>query len=89
MVDILLKSELFDGTEPTINLETVVVAKGHWHSQLKLHWKLMHFLHLVAHFHSIQESLEAVVVAMKHHLYTCEMIDDTILLCTKTIGNKV
>jgi hypothetical protein len=48
----------------------------------------MHFLHLVAHFHS-QESLEAVVVAMKHHLYTCEMIDDTILLCTKTIGNKV
>jgi FAD/FMN-containing dehydrogenase len=40
------------------------------------------------HFHSIQESLEAVVVAMKHHLYTCEMIDDTILDCTKTIGNK-
>jgi hypothetical protein len=24
----------------------------------------------------IQGSLEAVVVAMKHHLYTCEMIDD-------------
>jgi hypothetical protein len=24
---------------------------------------------VVAHFHSIQESLEAVVVAMKHHLY--------------------
>jgi hypothetical protein len=44
---------------------------------------------MVAHFHSIQESLEAVVVAMKHHLYTCEMIDDTILDCTKTIGNKV
>jgi hypothetical protein len=42
---------------------------------------------VVAHFHSIQESLEAVVVAMKHH-YTCEMIDDTILDCTKTIGNK-
>jgi hypothetical protein len=42
---------------------------------------------VVAHFHSIQESLEAVVVAMKHHLYF-EMIDDTILDCTKTIGNK-
>jgi hypothetical protein len=40
---------------------------------------------VVAHFHSIQESLEAVVVAMKHHLYTCEMIDDTI---DCTIGNK-
>jgi hypothetical protein len=31
-----------------------------------------------------QESLEAVVTAMKHHLYTCEMMDDTILNCTKT-----
>ena len=38
---------------------------------------------IVAHFHSIQESLEAVIVAMKHHLYTCEMMDDTILDCTK------
>jgi FAD/FMN-containing dehydrogenase len=39
---------------------------------------------VVAHFHTIQESLEAVVTAMKHHLYTCEMMDDTILDCTKT-----
>jgi hypothetical protein len=34
---------------------------------------------VVTHFNSIQESLEAVMIAMKHHLYTCEMIDDTIL----------
>jgi FAD/FMN-containing dehydrogenase len=39
---------------------------------------------VVTHFNSIQESLEAVMIAMKHHLYTCEMIDDTILDCTKT-----
>jgi hypothetical protein len=38
---------------------------------------------VVAHFHTIQESLEAVT-RMKHHLYTCEMMDDTILNCTKT-----
>jgi hypothetical protein len=44
---------------------------------------------VVTHFTSIQESLEAVMIAMKHHLYTCEMIDDTILDCTKTIRNKV
>jgi spore germination protein YaaH len=43
---------------------------------------------VVAHFYSIQESLEAVVTAMKHHLYTCEMMDDTILNCTKITGNK-
>ncbi len=24
------------------------------------------------------------MIAMKHHLYTCEMMDDTILNCTKT-----
>jgi hypothetical protein len=52
-----------------------------------MHFHLKNIM-VVAHFHSIQESLEAVVVAMKHHLYTCEMIDDTILDCTKTIGNK-
>jgi hypothetical protein len=44
---------------------------------------------VVTHFNSIQESLEAVMIAMKHHLYTCEMIDDTILDCTKTNKNKV
>ena len=38
---------------------------------------------IAVHFKSIQESLEAVVVAMKHHLYTCELMDKTILDCTK------
>jgi hypothetical protein len=40
------------------------------------------------HIFIVFRKVEAVVVAMKHHLYTCEMIDDTILDCTKTIGNK-
>jgi FAD/FMN-containing dehydrogenase len=86
MVDILLKSELFDGTEPTINLgkllcgsegtlafTTEVTLKVDALPPSKTSWWW--------HFHSIQESLEAVVA--KHHLYTCEMIDDTILDCTK------
>ena len=38
---------------------------------------------VAAHFTSIQESLEAVVVAMKQNLYTCELMDKTILDCTK------
>jgi hypothetical protein len=50
----------------------------------KFHFHLKH--HGGGSFHSIQESLE-VVVAMKHHLYTCEMIDDTIL-DLKNIGTK-
>ncbi len=38
---------------------------------------------VAVHFDSIQESLEATVVAMKHNLYTCELMDKTILDCTK------
>ena len=39
---------------------------------------------VAAHFTSIQESLEAVLVAMKHNLYMCELMDKTILDCTKS-----
>jgi hypothetical protein len=42
---------------------------------------------VVAHFHSIQESLEGCGGYEASFIY-CEMIDDTILDCTKTIGNK-
>ncbi len=38
---------------------------------------------VAAHFNSIQESLEAVLIAMKHNLYMCELMDKTILDCTK------
>lgn len=38
---------------------------------------------VAAHFNSVQESLEATVVAMKHNLYACELLDKTILDCTK------
>src|SRR5690606_28193871 len=38
---------------------------------------------VVAHFTSVQKSLEATLVAMKHNLYSCELLDKTILDCTK------
>ncbi len=38
---------------------------------------------IAVHFNSIQESLEAVIVAMNHNLYMCELMDKTILDCTK------
>ncbi len=37
---------------------------------------------LAVHFESIQNAMEAVVPCMEHHLYTCELIDKTILDCT-------
>lgn len=41
-----------------------------------------HSAMVVAHFHSIQDCLEAVSLTMQHDLQTCEMLDKTILDCT-------
>jgi FAD/FMN-containing dehydrogenase/Fe-S oxidoreductase len=88
-VDLLLKSELFSGTEPTINLGKLLCgSEGTLAFTTEVILKVddlppANNIMVVGHFHTIQESLEAVVVAMKHHLYTCEMMDDTILDCTK------
>lgn len=89
-VDILLKSDLFSGNEPTINVGKLLCgSEGTLAFTTEVTLKVdvlppTNNVMVVAHFHTIQESLEAVVTAMKHHLYTCEMMDDTILNCTKT-----
>ena len=88
-VDLLLKSELFSGTEPTINLGKLLCgSEGTLAFTTEITLKVDNLppannVMVVAHFHTVKESLEAVVVAMKHHLYTCEMMDDIILDCTK------
>ena len=88
-VDILLQSDLFSGNEPTINLGKLLCgSEGTLAFTTEITLKVddlppAHNIMVVAHYHSIQESLESVLVAMKHHLYTCEMMDDTILDCTK------
>lgn len=38
---------------------------------------------VAAHFHTIEDALRAVTTCMDHHLYMCEMMDKTILDCTK------
>ncbi|KVV15487.1 FAD-binding and (Fe-S)-binding domain-containing protein [Flavobacterium sp. TAB 87] len=89
-VDLLLKSDLFGGTEPTINIGKLLCgSEGTLAFTTEVTLKVddlqpPHNIMVVAHYNSIQESLESVVIAMKHHLYTCEMIDDIILECTKT-----
>ena len=89
-VDILLKSDLFGGNEPTINVGKLLCgSEGTLAFTTEVTLKVddlppTNNVMVVAHFYTIQESLEAVVTAMKHHLYTCEMMDDTILNCTKT-----
>ncbi len=88
-VDILLKSDLFSGHEPTINLGKLLCgSEGTLAFTTEITLKVddlppTNNIMVVAHYHTIQESLESVLVAMKHHLFTCEMMDDTILDCTK------
>ena len=38
---------------------------------------------IAAHFHTIEDCMNAVSPVMEHRLYTCEMMDKTILECTK------
>lgn len=38
---------------------------------------------VAAHFRSIEDCMKAVTISMQHNLYACEMMDDTILDCTK------
>ena len=88
-VDEFLTSDLFSGTEPTIN-----VAKFLSGSEGTLAFSTSITLQLddvppaesimvCSHFKSINESLIATVAAMKHNLYNCELMDKTILDCTK------
>jgi hypothetical protein len=79
-VDILLQSDLFGGSQP-INVGKLLVEARHACIYNRGYLALddlppTNNVMVVTHFNSIQESLEAVMIAMKHHLYTCEMIDD-------------
>jgi hypothetical protein len=89
-VDEFLTSDLFGGIQPTIN-----VAKFLSGSEGTLAFSTSITLQLDAlppkesimvcsHFTSINESLLATVSAMKHNLYNCELMDKTILDCTKS-----
>lgn len=42
-----------------------------------------HSIMVAAHFDTIEQCLQSVEMVMQHHLYTCEMMDKTILDCTK------
>jgi len=89
-VDSLLKFELFGGNEKHINLAKILCGSEGtlaMTTEITLQLDLIapkHSVMLGVHFNSVQESLEAVVIAMKHPLYTCELMDKIILDCTKS-----
>ena len=88
-IDALLSSNLFGGIASEINLcELLSGSEGTLAFTTEITIKLDDLpptenVLVAAHFDSIHQSMEAVVVAMKHNLYMCELMDKTILDCTK------
>lgn len=69
-------SKLLCGSEGTLAFTTAITLKL---DKLPPPKSVM----IAAHFKSVNQSLLAVVHAMKHNLYMCELMDKTILDCTK------
>lgn len=94
-IDALLDNEVFADNEKPINLASLLCgSEGTLAFTTDITLSLdplppTHSLIVAAHFHSIQESLEAVVSAMNHNLYTCELMDKTILDCTKNNREQI
>jgi len=88
-VDQLLKFEAFGGTEEEVNVAALLTGSEGtlaFFTEIELQLDKLppeHSCMVAAHFSSIEESMKAVVVVMKYGLYTCELMDKTILDCTK------
>lgn len=85
----LLDFERFGGSHKTINLAKLLCgSEGTLALTSEISLNVLpvppeNIQMILAHFHSIPDCLRAVKEVMKHDLYLCEMIDKTILDCTK------
>lgn len=88
-VDELLQFQRFGGSSASINLAKILAgSEGTLFFSTAITLQLdsvqpKHSVLVASHFKSVQESLKATVVAMKHDLYACELMDKVILDCTK------
>lgn len=88
-IDELLKSNVFSGVEQPFNMcKLLSGSEGTLAFSTEITLQLdvlppVESIMVTAHFDSIEKCLQAVALTMEHHLYTCEMMDKTILDCTK------
>ncbi|GAA4231412.1 FAD-binding and (Fe-S)-binding domain-containing protein [Postechiella marina] len=88
-VDELIKNEVFANTLSKFNMcKLLSGSEGTLAFSTQITLKLdklppQESIMIAAHFSSISNCLSAVAPVMKHNLYTCEMMDKTILDCTK------
>ncbi len=88
-IDELIKSNVFSDTSEPFNMcKLLSGSEGTLAFTTQITLKLdklppTQAILVAAHFNSIENCLKAVIPVMKHNLYTCEMMDKTILDCTK------
>lgn len=88
-IDELIKSEVFTQNGNKFNLcKLLCGSEGTLAFTTKITLRLDDLpptktVMIAAHFDSIESCLKAVVPAMRHDLFTCEMMDKVILDCTK------
>ena len=88
-IDELIKSEVLSETSASFNMcKLLSGSEGTLAFTTQITLKLdtlppQEAIMVAAHFDSIEKCLKAVAPVMKHNLYTCEMMDKTILDCTK------
>ena len=88
-VDEFLISDLFGGNSQTVNpAQFLSGSEGTLVFSTAITIQLddlppTHSIMVAPHFESVNESLKATVIAMKHNLFTCELMDKVVLDCTK------
>jgi FAD/FMN-containing dehydrogenase/Fe-S oxidoreductase len=88
-IDELIKSEVFTKNGNKFNLCKILCgSEGTLLFTTKIKLQLddlppAETVMIAAHFDSIENCMKAVVPAMRHDLFTCEMMDKVILDCTK------
>jgi FAD/FMN-containing dehydrogenase/Fe-S oxidoreductase len=88
-VDVLLETDIFTKEKPTFNFCSLMAGSEGtlaFMTEIKLNCVPLppkHKILLCAHFESVQESLEAVLIAMKYQPTAVELMDKIIMDCTK------
>jgi len=88
-VDSLIDTEIFNETEKQINIASLLCgSEGTLAFTTEITLQLddlapQQTAMVVAQYENLENCLNDVLIAMKHDLYTCEIIDDVILNCTK------
>ena len=88
-IDVLIQTEVFSASSEAFNMcKLLSGSEGTLAFTTQITLKLDKLppqasIMVAAHFNTIENCLKAVESAMQHNLYNCEMMDKTILDCTK------